>query len=682
MIPTDFRFPFSRRPMAGCVLTALITVALIPAALAGADDARAEDPNQPVEPDVVHEYPITDSDRDHWAYQPLIIPRPPDRTSLAARVREPSELPDAWLESEIDRFVLEELLDRSLRPLPEADRLTLLRRLHFDLIGLPPTTEEIDRFLKDDSPGAYERLVARLLASPEYGHRWSQHWLDLARFAETDGFEHDKVRPDAWRYRQWLIDALNEDMPYDRFVRLQLAGDLTENEDDVIATTFCLAGPDMPDLNEQDLRRHDKLNEITGTVGEVLLGLQMACAQCHDHKYDPISQADFYRLRAIFEPAIAPLKRDAPIRHLVSQPSPPPARLYHRGELDHPGPEVRPRPPRIASLGPPATASSAEKSERRFDRGDPRAHFADWLFESDNPLTARVIANRVWQHHFGRSLADNPNDFGVIADGPSHPELLDHLACRLRDGGWSLKRLHREIVCSAVYRQAGDREPDDPEVANAVRHNREVDPDNRHYSRYPRRRLEGELIRDAMLAVSGELDVRQGGPSVMPPLPSELTETLLKGQWKAAVARADHVRRSIYLFARRNLRYPIFEAFDRPDAGAVCGRRDQSTTPIQSLLMLNSELTFDAASHLRDRLIREALCLSEATLTGSSERTSSTRERLIELLYLITLSRPPSQEESRPLVEYLGERPDGRVDDALLTLAIAMLNSNEFLYVD
>ena len=682
MIPTDFRFPFSRRPIARCVLTVLIIFALILTALTGIDSARAADPVESDEPDAIHEYPITDSDRDHWAYQPLVVPRPPDRASLAARVREPGELPGTWLESEIDRFVLDELLDRSLRPLPEADRLTLLRRLHFDLIGLPPTTEEIERFLKDDSPGAYERLVTRLLASPEYGHRWAQHWLDLARVAETDGFEHDKVRPDAWRYRQWLVDALNDDMPYDRFVRLQLAGDLTGNEDDAIATTFCLAGPDMPDLNEQDLRRHDKLNEITGTVGEVLLGLQMACAQCHDHKYDPISQADFYRLRAVFEPAIAPLKRDVPIRHLVSQPSAPSARLYHRGELDHPGPEVRPRPPRIASLETTATEDSAAESERRFDRGDPRSHFADWLFEPDNPLTARVIANRVWQHHFGRSLADNPNDFGIIADGPSHPELLDHLACRLRDGGWSLKRLHREIVCSAVYRQAGDRETDDPEVAAAVRHNRELDPDNRHYSRYPRRRLEGELIRDALLAVSGELDIRQGGPSVMPPLPSELTETLLKGQWKAAVDRADHVRRSIYLFARRNLRYPIFEAFDRPDAGAVCGRRDQSTTPIQSLLMLNSELTFDTANRLRDRLIREVRRDPQATLTGSPEQTNSTRQRLIELLYLTTLSRPPSQQESRPLVEYLSEHSDGRVDDALLTLAIAMLNSNEFLHVD
>lgn len=572
---------------------------------------------------------------------------------------------------------------RSLVPVPEADRLTLLRRVHFDLTGLPPTAADVDRFLADDTPAAYERWVDQLLASPEYAHRWAQHWLDLARFAETDGFEHDKVRPEAWRYRQWVIEALQTDLPYDRFVKLQLAGDLSGQGGDEIATVFCLAGPDMPDLNEQELRRHDKLNEITSTVGEVLLGLQMACAQCHDHKYDPISQADFFRLRAVFEPAVPKLKRDVPIRSLVAGASSAPARFYHGGDVDRPGAEVRPYPPRIAvAVGDDESAGEGGFEQRLVD-ADPRLAFADWLFDPAHPLTARVIANRIWQHHFGRSLADNPNDFGLIADGPSHPELLDYLACRLRDGGWSLKRLHREILLSAAYRQAGDRVMGESATARAIRHNRRLDPDNRFYSRFPRRRLEGEAIRDSLLAVSGKLDYRQGGPGVRPPLPIELVGTLLKGQWELSRDPSDHVRRSVYLFARRNLRYPILEAFDRPDAGAVCGRRDQSTTPIQSLLMLNSELTFTGATNLRDRLLREiGVAATSDGAVASGVPHTDVANHLVRRLYLETLSRYPTAEEAGPLVDYLNEPGDQPIGEPLLTLVIALLNSNEFLYID
>lgn len=606
------------------------------------------------------EYPITASDRDHWAYRPLVAPPPP---TIAE---------EDWSRTALDRFVIGGLLARDLRPAPEADRATLLRRLHFDLVGLPPTAEELERFLHDTAPNAYERLVDRLLASPDYGQRFAQHWLDLARFAETDGFEHDKSRPEAWRYRQWVIDALNRDLPYDEFVRLQIAGDLIGSPDDRIATTFCLAGPDMPDLNEQDLRRHDKLNEITSTVGEVLLGLQLHCAQCHDHKYDPISQADFYRLRAIFEPAIPPLKRDVAITHFVAGASEVSPRFYHRGELEQPGPEVRPRPPRIAV--------GAESTEV-FDVGNARVAFAAWLTNPANPLVARVMANRIWQHHFGRGLASNPNDFGLIADGPSDPELLDHLACRLRDGGWSLKRLHREIVLSATFRQAGDVQPDDSPTTAWLEHNRQHDPDNTHYSRFPRRRLEGEAIRDALLSVSGELDHRDGGPGVMPPLPAELVDTLLKGQWTTSPDPVDQVRRSVYLFARRNLRYPLFDAFDRPDAGAVCGRRNTSTTPTQALMMLNSEFTFTTATRLRDRLLREARLPPLSDATVASAATPPEPQRLVERLYQITFSRPPSPTESAHATSHLGTTPEA-LSDRLLTLCIATLNSNEFLYVD
>lgn len=570
------------------------------------------------------------------------------------------------MENEIDHFILQQLERRELAPAPAGSREVYLRRVKFDLLGLPPTPGEIRNFLADDSTSAYQRLVDRLLASPAYGERWAQHWLDLARFAETDGFEHDKVRPKAWEYRQWVIDALNKDLPYDRFVTFQLAGDLIDGGEQGIATTYCLAGPDMPDINEQNLRRHDKLNEITGTIGATLLGLQMGCAQCHDHKYDPISQADFYRLRAIFEPAIPELKRDKPIVELAAQVEPLAAFLYYRGELSGLGPAVEPAPPRIACISLPSANGHAFSREK-----DPRLQFADWLFRHENPLTARVIANRIWQHHFGRSLCGNPSDFGVVASEPTNPELLDWLASELREHRWSIKALHRKILLSATYRQAGNELGLDEEQTTALNNNLLVDPDNRRYGRFPRKRLEGEAIRDAMLSVSGQLNRDFGGASVRPPLPVELTQTLLRGQWNASKNTSDHYRRSVYVFARRNLRYPIFDVFDRPDAGASCPQRSISTTAIQSLQLLNSELSISSAQHLRDRLLRE----------NGAGRDKQWIIRLFEIVYC----RQPSDAELRYLVDKLTEDDlitDEMVKDRLLTICIAVLNANEFIYID
>ncbi len=596
----------------------------------------------------IDEEPITDYDRDHWSFLPILRPALPD-VKLTG-----------WPQADVDFFILGRLEAEGLRPAPPARRSTLLRRLKFDLLGLPPTPEEVTRFEQDDSPDAYARLVDRFLASPAYGERWAQYWLDLARFAETDGFEHDKVRKNAWQYRQWVIDALNADLPYDQFIRLQLAGDFTGREEDAIATMFCLAGPDMPDINEQDLRRHDKLNEITSTVGAALLGLQMHCAQCHDHKYDPISQADFYRLRSIFEAAVPEMRRDRPVAMLSAQPAAVAPWLFHRGELHGQGPAVSPRPPRIAST---AVAWSG------FDTSQPRQALADWLFAPENPLTARVMAHRVWQHHFGRSLCENPSDFGLIAEGPSHPELLDWLATEFRRGGWSIKHLHRTILLSATYQQASHVDSAKGDAFAAWQRTLEEDSENELYSRFPRKRLEGEIIRDALLAVSGQLNREYGGPSVMPPLPPEMLSTLLKGQWQASGQPAEHGRRSIYVFARRNLRYPIFDVFDRPDAGASCPRRDRSTTALQSLEMLNGELAFQSARHLRDRLWRER-----------STRHLSHAE-LIERLFLITLSRHPVPEESQRFTELLNA-PSRDARENLLTACLALLNASEFIYVD
>ncbi len=649
MISNRILFPFKTAGrsllcffQSAAAYTVMTTMAFAVSGAFTDDDEHGDAPEQRR----IEEIPVDDSDREHWSFGPLVRPTVPQVQDVS------------WTANEIDCFVLQQLEEEGLHPAPHSSRELLLRRVHFDLVGLPPTPDERDTFLQDTSPLAYERLVDRLLASPAYGERWGQYWLDLARFAETDGFEHDKLRPEAWEYRQWVIDALNTDMPYDQFVTLQLAGDLLEPNAHAIATTFCLAGPDMPDINEQELRRHDKLNEITSTVGAALLGLQMACAQCHDHKYDPISQADFYRLRAIFEPAIPLFKRDEPVAQLAMQRDPQPAHFYFHGELSGRGPAVEPAPPRIACHA---------DCQWKDNRDDPRLGLVNWMFEPSNPLVARVIANRIWQYHFGRSLCGNPSDFGIVDTEPTHPALLDWLATELQASSWSLKALHRQILLSATYQQAGSSESLELSDSQALQLCMQADPANRLYGRFPRKRLEGEIIRDAMLAVAGLLNNSYGGSSVMPPLPDELKQTLLVGQWQESGEASDHYRRSIYVFARRNLRYPMFEVFDRPDAGASCARRNRSTTALQSLQMLNSDLAVNSARALSQRLLRET----------ASPQPGILSQKLFEIVF----SRRPSRKELELVVEVLR---DGKaeMDERLFVVCLAMLNSNEFIYVD
>jgi hypothetical protein len=379
---------------------------------------------------------ITDYDRQHWAFAPLLRPGLPAVTDVR------------WCYNAIDRFVLASLEDARLQPLPPASRQTLIRRVTFDLLGLPPAPEDVARFVSDPSPLAYELLVDRLLASPRYGERWAQFWLDLARFAETDGYEFDKRREQAWRYRDWVIRAFNRDLPYDTFVKYQLAGDelWPDQEDGRVATAFCLSGPDMPDINSQEERRHTLLNEMTATVGQALLGLQIGCAQCHDHKYDPISQADFYRLRAVFEPAIHP-QRDVTLNTLCdSPPTAVPSYLWVRGDFRRPGPAVRPGLPRIAN---PWNTSIANTPSGR------RSELAAWITRADHPLTGRVIVNRLWQFHFGRGLTSSPSDLGVMGQPPSHPELLDWLAGELTRQAPSANRLVGNLLSSKSRRRTG-----------------------------------------------------------------------------------------------------------------------------------------------------------------------------------------------------------------------------------
>jgi hypothetical protein len=587
------------------------------------------------------EEPITAADRQHWAFIP------PVRAAL----------PEVEAESAIDRFVLARLQTEGLGFAPEADRRTLIRRLSFDLNGLPPTPAEVDSFLADESPDAYAKVLDRLLASPAYGERWAQHWLDVARFAESDGFEHDKVRPEAWRYRDWVVAALNADLPYDRFVQLQLAADELAPDDKSAqaATGFLLAGPDMPDINLAEERRHNFLNGITGTVGEAFMGLTLGCAQCHHHRTDPVSTEDFYRMRAVFANAIIEVKRDQPYGGQVKEngAQAPASFVMMRGDFRSPGAAVEPAVLRVLNpqgvqISPPEPGA---KSSKR------RAAFARWLTGAEHPLTARVIVNRLWQHHFGLGLVPSSGDFGKTGAAPTHPQLLDWLAAELPERGWSLKQMHRLMLSSRTYRQGSRGSGAEWEAAL------KRDSTNKLLSRMSRRRLDGESIRDSFLAISGQLNLEGGGPSVRPPLPKEVTSTLLNNQWKVTPDAAGHRRRSLYIFARRNLRYPMFDIFDRPESSISCSRRNRSTTAPQSLMLLNSEFSLQAA---------EALAARISSAGGDGDASD---EQSVERAYALIFSRPPTASERALGLDFLDR-------DSLGHYCLALLNTNEAIYVD
>lgn len=599
------------------------------------------------------EPPITDDDRDHWAFYPLKKVSPPEHRFAD------------WRRNEIDDFIAAELERNELTPQPPAAHRVLLRRLNLDVRGLPPTLEELARFVRDKDANSYGTAVERILASPGYGERWAQHWLDLARFAETDGFEHDKVRPNAWQYRDWVIKVLNDDMPYDEFLRQQIAGDeiYPSNPEALTATRFCLSCPDMPDINLIEERRHTLLNEITSTVGEVVLGLQIGCAQCHDHKYDPISQADFYRLRAIFDPAIQLKKNKSLTTFRETFPWNKPAYVMQRGDFRQPGPEIKPGVPRAVCQD-----VTFEPHHRDATAGR-RTALAKWLTGPASHLTARVIVNRIWQHHFGTGLVNSPGDFGLMGSDPSHPELLDWLAATLIEFEWKMKPLHRLILTSATYRQRS-RLPIEaaPAERRAWHDSLAADPEGRLLPRFPRRRLPGEIIRDVMLAASGQLNRKTGGPGVRPPLPPEMIKTLLKNQWEVTDDTSEHSRRSVYIFARRNLRYPIFEAFDRPSANSSCGFRQTSTTAPQSLHLLNSEFSLRISNNL----------------ARSTLRKTENEAAQIAFVFERILGRRPDADEQADVTCFLRRHNSGGADreTALTHLCLSLFNSSEFIFVD
>jgi len=598
--------------------------------------------------DETEELPVTRSDRRHWSYTPLEKPAVPVLKN------------DAFSNNAVDRFVLARLREKEISPLPRADRTTLIRRLTIDLTGLPPTPAEVKAFLLDRRGDAYQRLVDRLLASPAFGEHQAQPWLDLARWAETDGFEHDKLRPQAVRYRDWVIKAFNRDLAYNKFVQLQLAGDELKRGDPSAqaATGFCLAGPDMPDINLQQERRHTVLNDMTATVGAVFLGMQLGCAQCHDHKFDPVSQNDFYRLRAVFEPAV-----DFSGHYFKEKArKPKPDYLYVRGDFRSPGPEVQPGFPRVVNIWdeqckPPA--KDAKSTTRR-------AQFAKWITHKDHPLTSRVMVNRIWQHYFGKGLCESPSDFGHMGDEPRHRKLLDWLACELVDHGWSMKHIHRIIVCSATYQRVSRPAAVDDKAWKA---SVTLDPRNRYWSRFSRRRVTGEVLRDMMLSVSGALTPASAGRSVRPPLPREVVQTLLRpDHWKVSADKADHYRRSVYLFARRNLRFPLFEAFDRPSASATCAQRNQSTIAPQSLMLLNSEYSLDLAKRFAQ------LAKAEAGPAIDDQ---------INFVYQRAYGRLPESAVRGEIHKFFRAHDEsGEAEQALAGFCLAVMNSSEFLFVE
>ncbi|MGE3818159.1 MAG: PSD1 and planctomycete cytochrome C domain-containing protein [Isosphaeraceae bacterium] len=747
-----------------------------------------------------------------------------------------------WVRNPIDAFVLGKLEGVGLSPAPEADRRVLARRVHLDLLGVVPSPEEMNAFINDTSSSAYEALIDRLLDDPRYGERWGRHWLDLVRYGETSGLEGDGPIGNAWRYRDWVIDAFNRDMPYDEFAIQQIAGADEHSktrlnyQPDVqghIPAGFLRLAPwDRSNL-VADLVRQNYLNEITATTSSVFLGLTVGCAQCHDHKYDPIPTRDFYRLQAFFsavqvvsdvevpykdktlasqarakvaeyeellkdgpdkraldahlarlrekliasrksqargrplstadlrleirrdastvftptererhaelledafrtgdveeqealksyesdlldklrrahaEPGADPLARfealtaedvrqelEAPyssgsffdeadqskyqelssrlevfrrrlgrwrpvvltVRNVPGPPNGPgvaPTHVLFRGDYQQPREEVAPGFP-SALTGHSKPAVIETDRYRQFPTRGWRMTLAKWIASADNPLTARVMVNRIWQHHFGRGIVGTPSDFGKNGEPPTHPGLLDWLAHTFVERGWSIKAMHRLILESNTYRQASE---------NSTAAGDSVDPENRLLWRFNRRRMDAESLRDSVLHVSGRLNPERGGPSVFPPLPADLADFARYGRtgglmWEPNESEADRHRRSVYVFQRRSLPLPMMASFDAPVFSESCPSRSVTTTPFQALTLLNGSLVRDAARDLARSIKAEA---------------GEDRQARITLAYERVLNRAPDAAELTAFLAFPGD---------LEGVCRVLLNSNEFLYVD
>ncbi|MFN3322805.1 MAG: PSD1 and planctomycete cytochrome C domain-containing protein [Bryobacteraceae bacterium] len=693
----------------------------------------------------LEERPILPEDRQFWAFQ------------------RPSKVdpPQAGKRNPVDAFLYAALQAEGLKPSPRADRRTLIRRAYLDLLGLPPSPDEVEAFVKDNSPQAWDRQVERLLASPHYGERWGRHWLDVVRYADSGGFERDYDWPNGYRYRDYVVKAFNEDKSYDQFIREQLAGDeyAPDSQEALIATGYLRLGPVNNIRNERT--RIDELDDIVVTTSVGFLGMTVGCARCHNHKFDPIPQKDYYRLQAVFfstkeveHPLVGPevveaykaeMKRidelqkphkkakeeiEEPYRKIlfdrklatlpeymqIAWKTPPekrtegqrlnanqiektirfkeeeilaimpeeekqrhkevageiaglekqrperyptariigeggreplPSHFLHRGSIDVKGSVMQAGVLSVACEDEyefPTPPENARSSWRR--RG-----LAEWIASPSNPLTARVMVNRIWQHHFGEGIVRTPNNFGKTGQAPTHPELLDWLAVEFMERGWSIKAMHRLMMMSEAYQMASDD----------IAANLKIDPENRYVWRMPRRRLEAEIIRDQILAVAGTLDRTVGGPAVFPYIDPDLFQSSTDRTWKGKPDDDPSTwRRSIYVFSKRSIRYPLFETFDQPDMINSCDRRNRSTIAPQALLLMNNAFVMFQSQQFAERLRREA-----------GENLADQ----VELAYRLALSRPPSRFERESAAEFIASGPRGLVD-----FCQALFNLNEFVY--
>lgn len=663
----------------------------------------------------------------------------------------------AWVKNPIDAFVLSRLEGKGLTPAPPADRRALIRRIYFDLIGLPPPPEAVEEFVSNTAPDAYEKLIDKLLAMPQYGERWGRHWLDLVRFAESDGFAIDGERPTAWRYRDYVIRSFNNDKPYAQFVAEQLAGDELGDRNDgpesrsekLLALGFLRMGTWEADANFKTQLRQDFLNEITGTTSSVFLGLTAGCARCHDHKYDPIPQRDFYRLQAFFaatrieERPAAFLQVEDPkrMRQLMRQyedetevaeqevrkleevlkqkyiaaknlkPDDKAARDFEKALRDKKDPtyteteresikaarlrlrrvaeatlRYRPVAYSVADVVPPHVpslpdtfvlaggdlGSKGDKVEPGFlecltgnstpakipfaggSSGRRRA-LADWIASADNPLTARVMVNRIWQHHFGEGIVRTPGDFGKNGDRPSHPDLLHWLATQFIGKKWSVKEMHRLMLTSNTYRQSTSH----PEWKRYS----EVDSDNRLFWRMNWLRLESETIRDSILAVSGGLRQEAGGPGVFFDVPADVAEGFEFFKWFPSDAQ-QQLRRTIYAFQRRSVMMPMMEVFDGANMSESCARRNVTTVAPQAFTLLNGQLTTKEADRFAARVI---------------ELAGPDRDRQIDKAFMLALSRQPKAEEREKASALFA---NATPPEALARLGAVLFNTNEFIYLE
>lgn len=720
---------------------------------------------------------LTNDDYNHWSFKPISRVSPPAPQKQGEWVRNP-----------LDAFILQKLHAAGLEPSLPADDRIWLRRVTFDLVGLPPTSEQMDEFLADQSANKREKVVDRLLADPGYGVRWGRRWLDVVRYADTNGYERDGAKPQAWRYRDWVIESLNADKPFDRFLTEQLAGDEMEETtaETMVATTFLRLGTWDDEPADPKVDRYDQLDDIVGTVSATFLGLTLRCARCHNHKFEPLSQIDYTRMLAIFEPlqrpqdgrtdldvavgtrreleehrasdarrdaaikavktqiaalddqvrdrffsagqsqlspeAIAAHKRPADQRNdeqkklvketqkqydqelgaartpdetkqrdgfdkaiaaiLAAAPAPLPrayiwnepaeklplTQIFRRGNPTTPAGSVEPGFPAVLKASHVGLQSPGEKPRSSLRR----LSLAKWMTDPKNPLTARVIVNRLWQGHFGNGLVGTENDFGVMGDLPSHPELLDYLASQLREDGWSLKRLHKLIVLSNTYGQASDRR----EEAS------KKDVDNRLLWRFPYRRLDAEAVRDSVLAISGLLNPKMGGPGVYPRIAREVLEGQSRpGEGWGKSDEKEASRRSAYIFVKRAMIVPEMEILDFADTNTSCEQRPVSTIPTQALTLMNGEFLNTQARQFAERLVKEA----------GSDRTAQ-----VIHAYRLAVNRSPIEKEQASALAFLA-RQEARIAEedkaagatprdasiaALQALCLVILNLNEFAYVD